>query len=140
MWSLFPALVAAVFSAPQAAVIEAERAAVAASNNRDATRLAACYADDVVLALGHGPALVGKPAVLDWIAALVRNREVAFRYQSLKAEVSRRADLGFTFSRYEVSITRPDGSHFVETGHWTQVWRNGPAGWRIALETATPDR
>lgn len=124
---------------PQAELLQAEQEAVAAANRRDAERLAACYADDAVVTLGRGPAMIGKPAVRAWLDRLVENREVVFRYRSLRAEVSKQADLGYTVSRYEVAITRRDGSRVVETGYWTQIWRKTAGGWKLAVEMASPD-
>lgn len=122
-----------------AALLEAERQFVDATNAKDAERLAACYADDAVLALANASPVTGKPAVLAWIGRLLQNREIAFRYENLKAEVSHKGDLGYTLSRYEVTIVRSDGRRFEEKGRWTQIWRKGQNGWLLVVEMSNVD-
>ena len=123
----------------RAGLLEAERQAIDATNKKDAGRLAACYADDAVLALANASPVDGKAAILAWMARLFQNREINFRYENLRAEVSHKGDLGYTLSRYEVTIVRSDGRRFEEKGRWTQVWRKGQNGWLLALEMSNID-
>ncbi len=120
------------------ALLEAEEETVAAANARDAARLARLYVEDAVMILGGSPALTGQVAIREWIDRLAQNREVAFRHQNIDARVSAAGEMGFTTSRYEVSIVRPDGSRFEGAGHWAQIWRKDCAGaWKLVLEIST---
>ena len=102
--------------------------------------MAKLYTDDAVLILPPAPVRTGKPAIREWIDRFVQNREVAFHYENLQASLSREADLGYTVSRYEVVITRPDGSRVQEKGRWVQVWRKpGAGGWKLVLEMSSPE-
>ena len=123
----------------RAALLEAERQAIDATNAKNAERLAACYAEDAVLALANASPGTGKPASLGGIGRLFQNREIDFRYENLKAEVSHKGDLGYTLSRYEVTIVRSDGRRFEEKGRWAQVWRKGQNGWLLVLEMSNVD-
>ncbi len=120
------------------ALLEAEKETVAAANSRDASRLAGLYVEDAIVILGGSPALAGQAAIREWIDRLAQNREVTFRHQNIDARVSAGGDMGFTASRYEVSIVRPDSSRFEGSGHWAQIWRkDGAGGWKLVLEIST---
>jgi ketosteroid isomerase-like protein len=122
------------------AVLAAERDSMAAANSRDAARISALYRDDAVMILPNRPPIAAKDAVRAWIDGLAQNREIAFRYENLEAGASQQGDLGYTLSRYELTIIRPDGSRFEESGRWVQIWkRAGAAGWKLKVEITTPD-
>jgi uncharacterized protein (TIGR02246 family) len=121
------------------ALLQAERLSVEAANNRDPERLISLYADDASLVLPKTPPVVGKDAIRQWINAFVQNPKVAFSYENVQAETSPDGALGYTVSHYRLELTRPDGSPYLEEGHWAQIWRKQADGsWSLVLETACP--
>ncbi len=122
-------------------LLDAEREAVRLSNARDLEALEAAYTDDAMLILPNQPTVSGKPAVRAWLRKLCENREVTFRYENVSAKVPDGGVIGYTVSRYDVTITRSDGSRFAERGRWAQVWhRAGDREWRLMLEAVAADK
>ncbi|HEX8489411.1 MAG TPA: hypothetical protein VF626_00200, partial [Chthoniobacterales bacterium] len=78
---------------------------------------------------GHMPS-IGKEAarpLLDATAGRVT-------YQMLGGDMSRSADLSYTYGRY--SNARPKGT---EQGHYFQIWQADDAGaWKLVLDWAQP--
>jgi glyoxylase-like metal-dependent hydrolase (beta-lactamase superfamily II)/ketosteroid isomerase-like protein len=121
-------------------LLSAERASVEAANDRDAERLTALYATDAILIVPNVPPKVGRDSIRQWIDGFVANPSVRFSYESLKAELSEDGTLGLVVSRYQLELTRPDGTPYREHGSWTQTWRHRPeGGWELVLETASPE-
>lgn len=78
---------------------------------------------------GHFPA-VGKEAASKLLDAAAGR----LTFQMLGADMSRSADLSYTYGRY--SKLRPKGT---EQGHYFQIWQTNDAGaWKLVLDWAQP--
>lgn len=125
--------------APRAADADAERAALlklerdfsdaaTARGTTDAYR--AYLTNDARLFRPDAAPYAGRAAAL----AALATRKGALRWQAAHADVSRSADLGYTYGTYEFRGAGDDPSK-PERGHFMRVWKRQPGGpWRVVLD------
>ena len=87
---------------------------------------AALLADDARLVIGPAPPALGRDAIV----ALLAERQLKFRWETLAAGVSRSDDLGYSYGRLHLLAAREK-----TTGHYVHVWMRDRGGhWRIVAE------
>lgn len=91
-----------------------------------ANSYAALLADDARLVIGPAPPRLGRDAIV----ALVAERGLKFRWETMAAGVSRSDDLGYSYGRLQLlaPAAKPPG-------YYVHVWMRDRGGhWRIAAE------
>jgi ketosteroid isomerase-like protein len=87
---------------------------------------AALLADDARLVIGPTPPALGRDAIV----ALLAERELRFRWETLAAGVSSSDDLGYSYGRLHLL-----GARAKAPGHYVHVWMRDRGGhWRIVAE------
>ncbi|HEX3137815.1 MAG TPA: DUF4440 domain-containing protein [Casimicrobiaceae bacterium] len=87
---------------------------------------AALLADEARLVIGPTPPALGRDAIV----ALLAERQLKFRWETLAAGVSRSDDLGYSYGRLHLLAAREK-----TTGHYVHVWMRDRGGhWRIVAE------
>ena len=87
---------------------------------------AALLADEARLVIGPAPPALGRDAIV----ALLAERQLKFRWETLAAGVSRSDDLGYSYGRLHLLAAREK-----TTGHYVHVWMRDRGGhWRIVAE------
>jgi ketosteroid isomerase-like protein len=87
---------------------------------------AALLADEARLVIGPTPPALGRDAIV----ALLAERQLKFRWETLAAGVSRSDDLGYSYGRLHLLAAREK-----MTGHYVHVWMRDRGGhWRIVAE------
>jgi len=87
---------------------------------------AALLADEARLVIGPTPPALGRDAIV----ALLAERQLKFRWETLAAGVSRSDDLGYSYGRLHLLAAREK-----TTGHYVHVWMRYRGGhWRIVAE------
>jgi ketosteroid isomerase-like protein len=96
-----------------------------------ATAFLDCLADDPRL---HRPGLfpiIGLAAVRSFFAS----KPMPFTWQPIKSDVSRSADLGYTYGSYQIN----NGGDDPEKGYYVRVWKRNRSGkWKLVLDTLSP--
>jgi ketosteroid isomerase-like protein len=89
-------------------------------------------ADDVRLYREGAYPFVGKPAAREALAKI----NGAFSWQTMGGDVSRAADLGYT---YGTATLNPGGGGKVEYFNYLRIWKRQKNGaWQVALDVASP--
>jgi len=87
---------------------------------------AALLADEARLVIGPAPPALGRDAIV----ALLAERQLKFRWETLAVGVSRSDDLGYSYGRLQVL-----GARDKTPGHYVHVWMRDRGGhWRIVAE------
>lgn len=116
---------------------ELQREMDAASIAGDAERLAAIYAEDVILMPPGIPAIEGVDAVLEYFAA--GRRPVEGQTDLLEVVVD--GDLAWARGQYVATVMLPSGEAVTDSGKMLEVFRRGDDGqWRLWRDIWNSDR
>jgi ketosteroid isomerase-like protein len=127
--------------AERAAIRDAEREAVRAVNEKDADGWVAGFAEGASVFPPNAPVVAGKEAIREWGGELLENPGLALKYENDKTEVSRAADLGYSTSRYELTMNDPEGNPASERGKWVTIWKKQPDNtWKCVVDIWNPDQ
>jgi len=107
---------------------------------KDASAVAAFYADDAILMPTAEPVVRGKTAIAEeWKHILAIP---AFQNESKLGGVvvASGGDLAYTYGSYRSRLMGEDGKLVMEPGKWLTIWKKQPdGGWRIAVDTYNTD-
>ncbi|MCA1850656.1 MAG: nuclear transport factor 2 family protein, partial [Acidobacteria bacterium] len=67
------------------------------------------------------------------ISAYLKGKTMTVTGTTIKADVARSGDLGYTYGSYELK----DGAT-NEKGYYVRVWKFAGGKWRVVLDTANP--
>lgn len=111
-----------------------------AIDSKDATAIAAFYAEDAILMPTAEPIIKGKAAIREeWKHILAIP---AFENESKLGgvQVASAGDLGYTYGSYRSRLMGEDGKLTMEPGKWLTIWKKQPDGdWRIVVDTYNTD-
>ena len=99
-----------------------------AAATRDAEKVAAFYAEDVVVYPPGMPAAVGKAAATTIWKVVFFDPSASISWKSTHAEVSKSGELGFTSGTYELSYKGDDGKVVSEKGKSLCIWKKQADG------------
>jgi ketosteroid isomerase-like protein len=90
-----------------------------------------CLAGDARLHRDGVFPIIGLAAIRSYLSA----KPMQLKWEPIKSDISRSADLGYTYGSYELRR----GDNEVEKGYYVRVWkRNGSGKWKLALDTLSP--
>jgi ketosteroid isomerase-like protein len=95
----------------------------AAAVARDVDRVASFYAEDAIAYPPGEPVAVGKAAAKKVWAAYFADPSFSISWKTLRAEVSKSGELGYTSGTYEASYKGPDGKPVAEKGKYLCTWK-----------------
>lgn len=115
-----------------------EWAAVVATGELD--KIIAYWADDAIVLPPGAPALIGKPAIRNYVAESLKIPGFGITWEAKQAVVSATGDMGYTIGKNRVSMTGANGAPVVITGNAVTVWRKEPDGaWRCIVDIWNAD-
>lgn len=99
--------------------------------------VAEVYAEDAALLIAGIPAVYGVAAIRDLCSLLVSSGVQDVMIQVEHVESS--GNLAFLRGRYIMKASQPDQPERLDCGKLVQVWRNGSDGWRMVVDSVSPD-
>lgn len=111
---------------------------LAAARARDAARSASFWSDDAVLLFPDMPPVIGKNALLDYVAGSFKDPDFSITFGTDTIVVASSGDMAYEIGRD--TITYNDGRRRVTTmNNGVVVWRKQPDGqWKAAVDIGTP--
>ena len=99
-------------------------------------------ADDALLLPSSVGPVEGKDAIREFMSS---GPEIVLRWQPVKADVSRSADLGYTWGTYWFETKDAEGNSKRIDGKYLNVWKKQPDGtWKVLVDignqSSTPTR
>lgn len=142
------AAVAATSDAPAAvpvsASLDAEKAALlaldgewakAAAENRDIERIVSFWADDAVVIPPGQPAVVGKQALREMVAATTRIPGFSVSWEEDQVNISPDGRMAYMLGRNRFTVPGASGQPVTTHGRGVTVWRKGADGtWKCVLD------
>lgn len=111
-----------------------------AAATRDADRVASFYAEDAIAYPPNQPIAIGKPAARKVWAAFFADPTFSISWKTVRAEVAKSGELGFTSGTYEVSFKGPDGKLVSEKGKYLCTWKIQKDGsWKVTHDIWNSD-
>lgn len=109
--------------------------AAASSEGRDLERILSYWADDAIVLPPGLPAVVGKPAVRQYVQGSLRIPGFRIAWTSTDAAFSQDGSLAYLFSRNAVTMNGPDRTPTTTYGRGVSIWRREPSGeWRCVVD------
>ena len=127
LFSVVPAL-AADMDAKAKALAKLDDDWSKAAATRDAERVASFYAEDAIAYPPNEPLAIGRPAAKKLWAAYFADKTFTITWKTVRAEVAKSGDLGYTAGTYEASFKGPDGKQVSEKGKYVCTWRKQKDG------------
>lgn len=108
---------------------------------KDATRLAAHYADDAVLMVPGMPAVTGKEAIQSAFQQMAADPAFTLRFQASRIEVAKSGDVAFTRGTYTMTMTDPQTKQKMDDhGSYVTGYRKQVDGsWKAEADIATSE-
>lgn len=108
---------------------------------KDATKVAAFYAEDAIAYPPDEPLVSGRAAAQKVWATYFAVPEFSISWKTTHADVATSGDLGFTSGTYEDSFKGPDGKTVKEAGKYVCVWKKQKDGsWKAAHDIWNSDK
>ena len=118
-------------------LIAADRAFAEATAERGLDGWMSYFADDAVEFERDGPASRGLAAIRERDAGMFEDGEVRLVWEPDDAGGFRDGRYGYTRGPYRV-LDAGTGEERGR-GRYLTIWRRGPDGWKVVLDTGTPD-
>jgi uncharacterized protein (TIGR02246 family) len=111
---------------------------LAAAKSRDAAKAAGFWSDDAVLIYPEMPPVVGKKALLDYVAGSFKDPDFSITFVTDTIVVASSGDMAYELAHD--TITYNDGKKRVTTlNNSVVVWRKQADGqWKAAVDIGTP--
>ena len=108
----------------------------AAARSRDASALAALYAEDAVGLYADAPAVQGRDSIrVTWERFF---RDNFIEVMPRRIDVAASNDLAYTTGRYQVRQATATGP-LLEEGKYVQVWKKVNGEWRVVVDINNSD-
>lgn len=108
------------------------------ANAKDGAALAsAFYTDDAVLLPPNAPLVRGIQAIGEFWQAFFEAGTADVTIETAQVEES--GDLAYGLGFYGVTLPRPEGGTFRDTGKYVVVYRRQGDSWRVAADTFNTD-
>ena len=107
---------------------------VKAAADGDLERILSFWADDATVFPPGSPALAGKAAIREYIAASLRTPGFSISWNTTDVVVSAGGNFAYGVGVNRVSFSGPDGKPVVIDGKAVTVWRKDPAGWKCVID------
>jgi len=106
-----------------------------ASEGRDVEAMIAYWTDDAVVLPPGLPAVVGKPALREYVQASLRIPGFRITWTSSDVRFSPDGNLAYMFSQNAVTINGADGQPATTRGRAVTIWRRDSDDvWRCAVD------
>lgn len=117
------------------ALREAAAAYHEAASAKAADRVVALYDDDAIMIPPNAGLVEGVAAVREYRFGFIETPGVELEFELVRAEVSRSADIGWTFSIGQITINQPDGTVARDVVRDFHTWRRQPDGsWLVVVD------
>jgi len=113
---------------------DAEWAALA-SEGADVDSIVSYWTDDAVMFPPDLPAVIGKPALREYVQASLQIPGFSITWRSTEVALSPDGNLAYMFGENAVTMNGPDGTPSTIPGRGVTIWRREPDGeWRCAVD------
>ena len=106
---------------------------------KDGEKVIAHYADDAVLMTPGADPVSGKDAIKTGLTEMLKDPALSLKFQTLKVEVSKSGDVGYTQGSYTLSATDSKSKKPVtDHGSYVTTYRKGAdGGWKAVADIAS---
>ena len=106
-----------------------------AAQRRDVERVLSFWADDAAVFPPGSSAVVGKPAIREFVAKSFQTPGFSISWKTTNVVVSRSGDFAYATGTNRVTISGPDGRQAVVDGKAVAVWRRDTKGeWKCIID------
>jgi len=106
-----------------------------AAQSRDVDRVLSFWSDDATVFPPGRPAVVGKPAIREFVLESFRTPGFGISWKTNDVVVSRSGDLAYGTGTNRVIFTGSDGKQVTVEGKAVAVWRRDPEGdWKCIID------
>jgi ketosteroid isomerase-like protein len=121
-------------------LMEADRAFAAATLEKGLDGWVSFFAADGVRLDPYAPIVQGLDEIREADAGLFARPDRRLVWEPTDARAFSGGTLGFTRGKYTVEGQNAEGGwEALATGRYLSWWRRGSAGWKVLLDTGTPD-
>jgi uncharacterized protein (TIGR02246 family) len=108
---------------------------------KDSNKIVAHYADDAVLIIPGSPAINGKDAIAKSLAGMLADPALSLKFQTVKTDVAKSGDLGYTQGSYTLTLTDPQTKQIInDHGNYVTTYRKQADGtWKAVADIASSD-
>jgi ketosteroid isomerase-like protein len=118
------------------ALMRVSREWAAAAAARDLERIVSYWADEATVLPPGQPAVVGKAAIRDFVAASLKIPGFSVTWEPEQASLSADGTLGYLVERNQFTIPDVNGVPQVNRGKAVTIWRKDPTGtWKCVVDT-----
>lgn len=121
-------------------LLQTDREWAASIGTRNVDKIVSYWSDDAIVMPPDGPALTGKQAIRDYVAAGLAIPGFDITWEAKQAVISATGDMGYTLASNRITLPGADGSPVTSAGKAVTVWRKEPDGaWRCVLDIWNAD-
>ena len=100
----------------------------------DIDRVLSFWSDDAIVFPPGSPALVGKPAIRQYVQKSFRTPGFGISWETTSVVLAGSHDLAYATGTNRVTFAGPDGKEIIVQGKAVTVWRREKAGWKCAID------
>jgi uncharacterized protein (TIGR02246 family) len=128
-------------SANERAIRKLDKEWSAATQNKDAGKMLAYYADDASALPFNAPIAMGKDQIQKMWAGLMGMPGFSLSFASTRIEVAKSGDLAYDVGTFELKLNDANGSPTTMMGKYVVVWKKQPDGhWKAAADIFNTDK
>jgi len=106
-----------------------------AAQRRDIEGVLSFWAEDAAVFPPGSPAVVGKPAIREFVAKSFQTPGFSISWKTTSVVVSRSGDFAYATGTNRVTLMGPDGRQVVVDGKAVAVWRRDTKGeWKCIID------
>lgn len=106
-----------------------------AAQERDVDRVVSFWADDAAVLPPGSPAVIGKPAIREFVAKSFQTPGFSISWKTINVVVSRSGDFAYATGTNRVTFNGPDGRRVAVEGKAVTAWRKEPqGGWKCVID------
>jgi ketosteroid isomerase-like protein len=118
-----------------AALMQASRDWAAAAGSGDVERILSYWAEDAIVLPPDRPALIGKPAIREFVRQSLAAPGFSITWEPEAATVAPAGDLGYLVERNRLTFVDGSGNVATQHGKGVTIWRKDPtAGWKCVID------
>lgn len=119
----------------RAALMQASRDWAQAAQEQDTERLLSFWTEDAIVMPPDQPAVIGKPAIREYVAAAGAIPGFTISWEPERATISESGDMGYLIEHNRVTMNDAAGAPQTQYGKVVTVWRKDADGaWKCVVD------
>ncbi len=128
-------------AADESAIRAAETEWSKRASAKDLEGILSYYAEDASMLTPNAPIATGRDAIRKAWSEMLALPGLALSWQTVKAEVSRSGDLGYSHGTYEMSFDDSKGKPVKDRGKYATVWKKqADSSWKAVADIFNSDQ